>query len=53
MKLTIDPRIFDAFPGVRVGVVFAHGVDNRGGDRHQLHRDRPEVAAAERVPLPG
>ncbi len=30
--LTIGPRIFERFPGVRVGVVAAHGVDNSTGD---------------------
>lgn len=30
MRLRIDPRIFDEFPGVRVGVLFADDVDNSG-----------------------
>ena len=28
--LIIDRRIFDEFPGVSIGVIAAHGVDNRG-----------------------
>lgn len=28
----VDPRIFETFPGVRIGVIAAHGVDNRVGD---------------------
>ena len=30
MNLTIDPRIFDTFPGVKVGVVVCEGIDNTG-----------------------
>lgn len=29
MLLRVDPAIFKTFPGVRIGVVVAHGVDNR------------------------
>lgn len=30
MFLRVEPAIFETFPGVRIGVVVAHGVDNRG-----------------------
>ncbi len=30
--LRIDERVFEQFPGVRVGVIAALGVDNRCGD---------------------
>ncbi len=30
MRLVIDPAIFDRFPGVVLGVVVAHGIDNSG-----------------------
>ena len=36
-RLIIDGRIFDDFPGVRVGVIAAHGVDNRTGDPEILN----------------
>ena len=46
--LLIDERIFDEFPGVRVGVIAAHGADNRGGDpqiSRLLEEEQRRVAA--------
>ncbi|MDH4217789.1 MAG: hypothetical protein OEY18_07970 [Candidatus Aminicenantes bacterium] len=30
MKFSVSPEIFEAFPGLRVGMVVARGIDNRG-----------------------
>ncbi len=35
-QLIVDARVFEQFPGVRIGVIAAQGVDNRTGD--------PEIA---------
>jgi DNA/RNA-binding domain of Phe-tRNA-synthetase-like protein len=49
MRLRIDPRIFDEYPGVRVGALFVDGVDNSGGDpeiRRLLDEAERRAAAA-------
>jgi DNA/RNA-binding domain of Phe-tRNA-synthetase-like protein len=38
MEFSVEPDVFDRFPGMRLAVVVAHGVDNRP--------DRPEIGQA-------
>ncbi|MCK4556935.1 MAG: hypothetical protein KAU47_05415, partial [Candidatus Aminicenantes bacterium] len=42
MKLTIDSRILEKFPGLNLGVVVARRIDNHGKGEEILHmiRDR-------------
>ncbi len=45
--LSVDERIFEEFPGVRIGVIAAHGVDNRGENpeiRRLLEAEQRRVA---------
>lgn len=36
MKFKIDPRIFETFPGLQIGIVVAKGIDNTGEDQELL-----------------
>ncbi len=46
MNLTIDPRIFDQYPGTLIGVVTLQGIDNGGelGEIDSLLREAEQVA---------
>ena len=46
MKLQIDPRIFNQYPGTLIGVVTLEGVDNHGeaSDIQSLLREAEQVA---------
>ncbi len=37
MKLIIDKKIFEKFPGLNVGVVVAKGINNKGEDKEIFH----------------
>lgn len=48
MKLYISPRIFEMFPGLRVGAVVVRGIDNHGSAaeiQEILHRQEAEIRA--------
>ena len=44
MKFAVDPRIFERFPGLVLGIVLASGLDNRG----QRSRILPKIRKVER-----
>lgn len=37
MKLKIEDKIFEEYPGLYIGVIVVHGINNTGGDK-----DNPE-----------
>ena len=44
MKCTIDPKIFETFPGVAIGVIFIENMDNRGHNDDILRLMRNQEA---------
>lgn len=42
MKFTVDPKIFEKFPGVEIGVIVATGINNKGNNNEILALLRQE-----------
>jgi len=45
MQLSVDPRIFESFPSLAVGVVIAEGIDNQARDETAIERLREQMEA--------